>query len=563
MIIDLKWLRFAFASGLLLANFQAEAAEPQAVSTPTYQMIQAAIAEKIRDEFSGKMLDQDMKTALLNSAAPEDKIELQRLLASYKYSKSHVIEAVGTNLRMSDKKGKVLFEVRPPELGKTEFLLNGRSWTMPESGSILRDLNRHLNPTQDTPKKSGANRSLPARFFEWAGIALQLVKEADAAAPSPEVLPLYYYVRAAGKSTPQALRDMIKETSLDSSLLHGAHFQSTGELDWAKAVFKGITLSRYDVQCTPEGAKGFAMVGGTKVEFVARPDQGVQLKSDGNSQVVFFEPRQLNPGNRRMDLEFYGGNLQRLSADAASSAYQKNRLESDIGKLERETKRLCRIKDELGYLAQQPKLLDQTSTACAKFNDLQNQRSYGPERSVEEQMSIFATGMKAWYTTHKNTLLEAAAQLDKISIVSDRSLDVKACTDATCTSLLSGKEFESYRIPPNKTEEVVEKALAFKASSSAGRSAKIEYNCPTKNNACQSVTLVGGESLSGADLKRAQDLLRRANDSLRWKQYDPSVAQPVARLRLLGPCCADTACRALAFDKGVNLIPTKGKGTAK
>lgn len=545
MTVKFKWFR-ALAMALVFSPI-AQASESTTMSEPTYRMIQSAIAERIRDEFNSNMLDQEMKTALLNSASPEDKVELQRLLATYKASKGHSFVTIGTRLRMSDKKGNVLFEVAPPELGKNEFLVNGRSWTMPESGSILRDLNRHLNPAKDVPKKTGASLLQPLKPLFQMLSTFPLV--AEAAQQNPSTLPLYYYIRANGKPIPQSLEQMIKTGSLDQPLLHGAHFQSTGELDWAKAVFKGLTLARYDVQCTPDGAKGFAVVGNTKVEFLARPDQGVQLKSDGNSQVVFFEPRQMNHGNFRQDISYYGKNVTELPAADLQREYQKQRGLSDVGILLRASEKLCGNARQLNSEGELRTLLE---NPCRRLGVLRARSS-----------GSFFEDIKAWYAQNSENLLKAAAIYDKLSIVAENSLDIKACTDASCANLLSGKEFESYRIPPNDIEESVKTALAFEPKSSPDSRAKIEYNCPTKNNACQSVTLVGADSLSGADLKRANELISRANDSLHWKQSDPSVVQPIAKLRLLGPCCADTACRALAYEKGVNLIPTKGKGTTK
>lgn len=554
MIVHKTWLRL-FAMALLLSPI-AKASESTTISAPTYQMIQAAIAERIRDEFSRQMLDQDMKAALLNSAAPEDKIELQRLLASFKTSKSHSFEAVGTRLRMSDKKGQVVFEVAPPELGKNDFLINGRSWTMPESGSILRDLSRHLNPTKETPKRTGAGVLQPL-----LQIISGLTSTLEASSQNPATLPLYYYVRANGNSTPQSLHEMIRSGSLDQPLLHGAHFQSTGGLDWAKAVLKGLTLARYDVQCTPEGAKGYAIVGGSKVEFLARPDQGVQLKSDGHSQVMFFEPRLLNSGHDRSDIEHYGKNVLESSVVKLAEDFEKNSRESDLGKFEETASSLCKNADRINYAFGLIELLDRP---CGRLTQIYQRRYYS--KGDKRRNSQFAEDLQLWWGQNSERLKKAAAVFDKRAIVQDRWLELKACTDASCNNLLSGKEFESYRIPPNKTEGTVERALAFEPKSSPAANserAKIEYNCPTKNNACQSVAIIGEDSLSGEDLKRAKELVARANESLRWKQYDPSVVQPLAKLRLLGPCCADTGCRALAFEKGVNLIPTKGKETVK
>lgn len=545
MIVYKTWIRL-FAMALLLSPI-AKASESTTISAPTYQMIQAAIAERIRDEFSRQMLDQEMKAALLNSAAPEDKIELQRLLASFKTSKNHSFEAVGTRLRMSDKKGQVVFEVAPPELGKNDFLINGRSWTMPESGSILRDLNRHLNPTKEAPKRTGAGVLQPL-----LRVVSGLTSTLEASSQNPETLPLYYYVRANGNSTPQSLYQMIRSGSLDQPLLHGAHFQSTGELDWAKAIFKGLTLARYDVRCTPEGAKGYAIVGGSKVEFLARPDQGVQLKSDGHSQIMLFEPHRLDSGGPyRSRIEHYGNKVRHSSAGKLEEDFRRNISESDIVKLDHTSRSLCESAYRINYAGGLRELL---KGPCHRL------------MYIDEGRGSLASHYKGWIVQNFDSLKKAAALFDKLVVVSEDSLELKACTDASCNNLLSGKEFESYRLPPNKTERIVESALAFEPKSSPAansKRAKIEYNCPTKNNACQSVAIIGEDSLSGEDLRRAKELVAFANESLRWNQYAPSVVQPIAKLRLLGPCCADTECRALAYGKGVNLIPTKGKGTAK
>jgi hypothetical protein len=459
------FLSVAVVSNISSASSQKVAAssETSSITLASYQVIQAAVTDRIQIEFTKQILDQDMKLAILQGASSEDKLELQRLFATYKQPSA--IESLGTRLRASDKNSKIVFEVAPPKLGEKAFLINGRAWNQPTSGSILQDLQRHLSPETSREKKTdsqSSERDSKRYFVNFAKLgrvpAFSLLTpplQAQAKGSDSSLLPLYYFVKAQNATSLPHLYEMIKSNNIDAPLRHGAHFQTTGELAYIKAVFKGLLLSRYDVKCTRRGAEGYAEISGTKVEFVSRPDNAVQVKADGDNQWLIFQP-------------------------------------------------------------------------------VDTSRNTGP--SARSTAS-----------------------------------DLVACTTSSCEGFIYDDKVDylRYRIPPNNQESVVTEALKFKPTSSPASPtimsgvAKIDFNCPTKNKACQTVALSGGESLSGEDLLRAEKLVSAANRALRWKKHDSSVVQPLEKLRVLGPCCEDTFCRQLAFEKGVNLIPQRERGTTK
>lgn len=540
----------------LFSSRQATASDLKNVSVPSYQLVQAAIAERIREEFSRQILDQEMKSALLEAAPPEDRLELKKLFAEYKRPTN--IESLGIRLRLTDKYGQVAFEVAPPQLGETDFLINGRRWTPPASGSILQDLQRHLNPRPAKERKSDSQASNANSSRAQLGYVrfFLIVSRLNAQTTKSEssLLPLYYFIQANRGSGPIHLYDMIRNRSVDSPLRHGAHFKSTGELGFIKAIFKGITLSRYDVKCTRFGAEGFAEISGTKVEFVSHPDNALQVKSDGDNQWLIFEPDIVKTRDFTGHLKSLGSWIKSASMQEALRNF--NSFQSPHRKAREIAIEMCEFARKL------PRgTFDRNG--CLNIPDL---RSNAKDASIEAP-SKDILAIKRWFERHEDDLLKAASAISESKLTRDRFARISACASPSCETLIPETEGLPYRIPPNRQESTVSDAISFKPKSSpaskGGASAKIEFNCPTKNSACQSVELRGGENLSGEDLRKAQDLVTAANESLKWKQSDPSVVGPVEMLRLLGPCCSDSNCRKLAFDKGINLIPQEGKGTAK
>lgn len=569
MILKSLGLPSALSLGLIFVALSftpiARSSESDDLSQPTHQFIQVGIAEAISEEFSKPILDQNLKDYLIRSAAASDRQEIIRLLAARNRSSDIRVSSSGPLLKISDKSGRIIADVHPPAFDADDFLINGRKWTPPQSGSILKELTKHLSekPRSTTPKGAGA----------WYRILELATAKAFAAREQDHLLPLYHFVESTKKSRILSLKNLMQRGGVDDHLSFGAHFSDTNVVDYYKAYYKYLTMARHDVQCTPQGAKGRAEISGTRVEFIARRDGSLMVRSDKSSQWLLFEPENVNFSYKSNWMKQLGAKLMSNSNDEMAEMYYRTGVSPYID-IEKKVREVCEIAAELP-------LKTAPMTACRELvrstdrfweKDSQPRPGYLSMRhrnnsEAQSQAPQHAQLVKNWWQTNRDAFMAMAESVQKVPVLRERFAELRACKNSECAEFFDQNNFESYRLPPNDTETAVDMALRFKPSAGAQRSsssaAKIEYNCPSQNSACQSVRLVGGESLTGADVSIANELVDNANRALRWKPTDASVVQPVAKLRLLGPCCDDSQCRRIAFEKGVNLKATEDKGTAK
>ncbi|MDZ4083063.1 MAG: hypothetical protein U1E10_09010 [Bdellovibrionales bacterium] len=528
--------------------------------TPFAQVQTAAVTARIATELNQAQLSNDLRAALLGQARPEDTVPLKSLLAKYKRNKDLKFETVFGRLVARNRSGTVMFSAEVDFANTKRFAINGREWLAPDTGSILNSLNDALF----SEKKKTASKIdflLPAADAQEAG---------SSATRSAGQMASYIFVSALQKSRPEqgaSPADYLSKKDVYSTLLRGSEFPKAGFIDKAQSLLDAVTMAPIKVQCTADGAKGFAIVGNSDVEFHTKNDLSVILKSKKHEQAVKFiaqgQPLQAAASKVRKAAD----QLQSLEESANASKVQVSEAKAAIDGLVR----LCSLHGTTphgsfsGTVCGDAKILeDKVSNSKLRLRVFKKvgQKEWdtnGKQHIRNEYYSEVAN----WFVSNQESISLGIEELGRAAVIRDHTGTMEACQNKDCSKSIPPDPSSVYgfRIPPNDTEETVRKALAFKPRSSPKSKAQIQYACATQNQACERVHLVDGDDLSGSDLVAANDLINAANTDLVWKENDPSVSQPLSILRALGPCCADKECRAKVVEAGANLVPSNGTKT--
>lgn len=529
--------------------------------SPLKQFESAALAAEIAKELNQNNFSPALRTALLNSARAEDGLAIKTLLARYK--KSTAVEFHGTfdRLEALDKRGRIVYSIEIDPRNPKRFAINGNEWTMPDTGSIIKSLNQSILG-QSSEKKSASTDLFFATAFASNSppVSIDTVRAAT-----------YIFISAYGDRGGQKAAGYLENRDVQSALLHGDGFPNgRSKLDsWLS--FWGPT----EVKCTSEGAKGFALISGTSVEFLAKPDATLIVKSKGHSQPIAFLPRSINLRKRSADARADLSLITPAAAGADSAEVRHTKARNAMSRIVDH----CRLA-VVNYVTLAPNSDPDFCGDAMLFADRNSRRALtdrGVRQLGMDVMSIrkeeyireqYLNDVVPWLIKNRDRALALFNKTENFVAINDQTGAVEACLNDDCskTTAEDTNYLRGYRVPPNEIEKSVQTAIAFKPTTSPGSKATIEFKCPTKNHACKSVGLTDEAGLSGKDLERAYELIESANRSLAWEENDPSVSRPVSTLRALGPCCEDSNCRAAVIKRGANLVPAKGtksKGVAQ
>ena len=526
-----------------------------ATSSPLAQFKNAAVTARIATELNQQNISEALKAALIENARPEDSVAIKSLLARYKRLNDLKFDAVFSQLIATRNGGETEFTVETDFDTPGRFVINGREWKIPPKGSVLNALNRVVY--RETKSRS-ANMEL---FFP---------KAFGDVATSPAIkLAAYVFVSAHGNPNRWEDRhdasNYLSKKDVFDVLLRGSDFPQTTTGEKIKSFLDVMMMAPIKVQCTPEGAKGFALVAGSEVEFLAQDDLSVILKSKGNDQALKFT-------TTSNSLILRSAEIRKALAQVKPSKDDEDvtKLQSAAAKLALENlNKLCDLRG-------MPPASSRTVDFCQKVRALElrvktsslwrsvarpdQDEGWNLNNRARLAANAYVTETAIWLEENRSSVNERLEELAGTLIVKDETGTISACADRACSKTIPANpdSVYGYRIPPNQTEDSVKKAIGFKPRSSPKSKAEIRYSCPTKNQACKRVELINGEDLSGEDIVIAQTLVESANNDLEWKESHKTVSQPVSILRALAPCCKDTKCRATVIEKGANLIPTNG-----
>lgn len=539
------------------------AATQSALSSPLAQFESAAVTARIAVELNQQNISTELKAALIENARPEDAVALRSLLARYKNVGDVKFKSVLGRLIATRNGGDVVFSIETDEAAPGRFAINGREWKTPPTGSILNSLNRDV-----FRGKKGRSAKVELFFPEAYG--------EESSSPAAKMA-AFVFVSATRNRNGMAFHDdaanYLSKKEVFDVLLRGSGFPQATAGDKVKSFWDAIWISPINVQCTPEGAKGFALVAGSEVEFVVQDDLSVILKSRGNEQALKFVAHSSPLESRAAEFKRALAEVKPLAPDKDATKNESQAAKLGIGTLNK----LCDLRG-------MPPASAQTTELCKKVRELEQQLKFsnlkllvyqddlGASKNIKNRPRLMDNGYvnetAKWLEANRTAVDERIKEIAGTLVIKDHTGTISACANRDCSKTIPSNpdSVYGYRIPPNNTEESVKKAIAFKPRSSPKSKAEIQYSCPTKNQACERVDLVNGEDLSGEDLVIAQSLVEAANKDLNWQEGHTSVSQPVSILRALAPCCKDTKCRAAVVESGANLIPsngTKSDGVAK
>lgn len=538
------------------------AATQPATSSPLEQFKNAAVTARIATELNQQNISEELKAALVENARPEDTVAIKSLLARYKRVNDLKFDAVFGRLIATRNGGDTVFTLEMDFETPGRFAINGREWKIPPKGSVLNALNRDV--FRDNKSRSAhVDLFFPKAFGDEA---------------SNPAIKIAAYVFVSAQSNPFGWVDRdatnyLSEKGVFDVLLRGADFPQTTTVEKMKSLLDAMMMAPIKVQCTPEGAKGFALVAGSEVEFLAQDDLSVILKSRGNDQALKFTPYSNTLEARADEIRNVLSQVKPTKDDEDATKPQ-----SAAAKLGTENlKKLCDLRG-------MPPASSRTSEFCQKVRTLEqrlNTPNLWKKVARPDQDEVWNLNNRArlaanayvnetakWLEANRPSLKERIEELAGTIIVKEQTGTISACENRDCSKTLPADldSVYGYRIPPSNKKESVKDALAFRPRSSPQSKAVIRYSCPTKNDACERVQLFNGDDLRGEDIVIAQALVEAANKDLAWSEGHASVSQPVSILRALAPCCKDIKCRATVIESGVNLIPTKGtkpKGVAQ
>ncbi len=535
-----------------------------AFSSQLAQFENAAVTARIAAELNQDSLSQELKSALIESARPEDTIAIKSLLARYKHANDLKFNPVFGRLNATRDGDEVVFSIEMDNATPGRFAINGREWKTPRTGSILNALNRDVFQEK---KKRSAKLELffPEAFGETSA--------------SPAVrMAAYIFVSARRNSNGwvdqgDAAAYLSQKKDIYDVLLRGSDFPQATAGDKVKSIWDAIWVSPINVQCTPEGAKGFALVAGSEVEFLAQDDLSVILKSRGSEQALKFAAHSTTLESRAEEFRSTLERIKALDGDVDATKQESKAAKLGHGTLNKlcdlrghppasaRTIEFCKNVQALGHQLK-------TSSLWRLASQVGKDENWNSNNRERLAANAYVNETAKWLETNRAAVNERLKELAATLIIKDQTGTISACANRDCSKTIPSNPESAYgfRIPPNNTEDSVKKAIGFKPSSSPKSKAEIRYSCPTTNQACERVELVNGEDLSGEDLVTAQALVDSANKDLDWKEGHSSVSQPVSILRALAPCCKDSKCRATVVESGANLIPTNGtkaKGVAQ
>lgn len=546
-------LIFISLGSIVLISAPASASDSKS-STALKRIEISVLSATAAEELNKEDLSPKLRTALLDSARPEDLIALKTLLSKYKKTKSLKFRSTGGRLIGISESGNTVLSIEVDPFTSNRFSINGTVWTIPESGSILTSLRKNVFAAKQTKNQKDTAFVQVKLFLPFA-----LAMEGDSGSDTKAVAATYFFVSAHQGSKGEQAANYLKNRDVQSALLHGDGFPNgrTRLESWMS--FWGPTK----VQCTPEGAKGFALISGTEVEFLAKNDTTLIATSKGHQQSVVFIPKKIELKTRANNVRNEYSAVLSTPESAPSSNRHVRAMLAMKGVIDLCSLQVSKVasRNEGDFCTDAILLANRNRRAALTERGL---RKLGVEafgnRREEYLTEEYLNAVVPWMAKNKE---QANALFDKVSsyvVIDDQTGSLEACLDKDCTKTTEDdtKYLQGYRIPPNEIRESVKEALAFKPTSSPKSKAAIEFDCPTKNHACKSVRVSDESNLSGKDLALAYKLIDAANQALKWDANDPSVSQPVSTLRALGPCCSEPACRAAVMGRGANLVPTGG-----
>ncbi|MDZ4082395.1 MAG: hypothetical protein U1E10_05635, partial [Bdellovibrionales bacterium] len=247
----------------------AHSSDPTGVSSDVeiYRRLSSdEVAAQVLEFLKSKPFPQKEKESLLDKARPEDRVELKRLLSSWK-TDSVTMNVVDGSLSISNVRGELEIEIsRQPSDG--QIVLNGKPFARSPNGSVLGAIKKHL-------RADLASGSLLELLFPRAGAA------SNSAAV---VLPAYLYIEFASAGETPSKSHTAEEEAIKSAQQLQAVVMPEGGNALVAFAKRYLSDTKSSVQCNGTNAKGIVQLAGELHRFESR----------ANGDVVILPPSKMD-----------------------------------------------------------------------------------------------------------------------------------------------------------------------------------------------------------------------------------------------------------------------------
>jgi hypothetical protein len=485
------------------------------------------VAARVLEFLKSKPFPQKEKDSLLDKARPEDRVELKRLLSTWK-TDSVAVKAVDGILSISNTRGEIEIEIsRQPSDG--QIVLNGKPFSRPSNGSVLDAMKKHLRADQ----ASSSPFELP---FEL------LFPRAEATiASAAAVLPSYLYIEfASAGETPSKSHTAEEEAVKSAQQLQAVVMPDGGNALTAFAK-RYLSDTKSSVQCSGTNAKGIVQLAGELYRFESRPNGDVViLPPFENGSAILLKPS-------RIDLAEESRKISTLLAIHQKEPTIATALELVDGPVRLICERLQLMKSNPGAASMCDKLYQKQISREGRCSRLDGEDRSECLRAASDilpgkHLIAFEKDLLKFLATEADEILAFGKSVESAQIIG-RQMRLHQCLDGTdCVKTYAPTALEIVQPSRGEVSKDIQALLNFRHATT-GSAPLVKYGCEVQNETCGLLTNTDAAyKLTKKDFESLRSKLSKVNRRRVFKKVD--FLQQASALRPLGQCCASSSCRA-------------------
>lgn len=480
------------------------------------------VAAQVLEFLKSKPFPQKEKESLLDKARPEDRVELKRLLSTWKTDSVAMNVADGI-LSISNTRGEIEIEIsRQPSDG--QIVLNGKPFIRPPTGSILDAMRKHLRADQ-------ASLSPFELIFPRAEAA---VTSAAAA------LPTFLYIEFASAGETPSKSHTAEEEAIKSAQQLQAVVMPEGGNALTAFAKRYLSDTKSSVQCNGPTAKGIVQLAGELHRFESR----------ANGDVVILPPFEkgaavlLKPS--RIDLAEESRKISALLALHQKEPTFASALELVDGPVRLICERLQLMKSNPGAASMCDKLYQKQISREGRCNRLDGDYRSECLRAASDllpgkHLVAFEKDLLKFLATEADELLAFGKSVESAQIIG-RQMRLHQCLDGqACIKTYAPTVLDIVYPSRGEVSKDVQALLNFRHSTT-GAAPLVKYGCEVQNETCGMLTNTDAAyKLPKKDFESLRSKLAKVNRGRVFKKE--TFLQQASALRPLGQCCASSSCK--------------------
>lgn len=490
------------------------------------------VATKVLEFLRARPVPQKQKETILENSRPEDRVELKRLLSTWKPDLFSVQLETDT-IVVSNRRGQVQIEIsRNANDGQT--VINGRTFQRPLTGSIFAALKVHLS-------KGPLAKHLP-RVLSPIDLILPPVIAADVEPAS--ALPAYLYIEfASAGETPTKSYSAEDEATKSAQQIQSAVMPdgSNALTAYAKRYFSETKSS---VTCSVSGsgttATGIVQLAGELHRFESRPNGDIVIRPPfENGSAVLLKPS-------RVDLGQASQQISELAEQHRKSPSVQSALQIVDGPVRLICQRLQLLKPNPRAASMCEKLFQQKISIEGRCNRLDGVMkaeclSAASELLPGRLINIFEQDLLKFVASELAELVAIGKSVESSQIIGRKMyfhqcLDGSACEKTYFPTVLEVVQPSTGEVSKNIRDLLSERHPA------TGTAGLVKYLCEVQNETCAVLTTTEAAlMLPKRDFEKLRAKISQANRGRVFKKS--AFLEQASALRPLGQCCASTTCK--------------------